>query len=166
MGLLRHIYNDKNFINNTKDILLNDEFKKTRKIVHHGSNRFDHSLRVSYLSFKLSKICGCDSKAVARAGVLHDFFLERDDKNIKTETKMLLNHPTIAKNNAIKYFNINEKEQNIIESHMFPISSVAPKYKEAWLVSICDKIVAMFESFGFAKSQVAAWVLLFINFIK
>ena len=37
-----------------------------------------------------------------------------------------------------------KKEQNIIESHMFPISNIAPKSKEAWMVSLSDKIVAAF----------------------
>ena len=43
-----------------------------------------------------------------------------------SELDKLLEHPTIAKENAINYFGINEKEQNIIESHMFPISNVIP----------------------------------------
>ena len=79
---------------------------------------------------------------------------------------MFINHPSIAKENAMNYFDLNEKEQNIIESHMFPISSVAPKYKEAWIVSLSDKIVAFFEGTKMVKSYVSVWILFLINFIR
>ena len=79
---------------------------------------------------------------------------------------MLINHPLIAKKNAIKYFGVNEKEQNIIESHMFPISNVVPKYKEAWLVTLSDKLVATLEGATRAKAQITMWMLFIVNFIK
>lgn len=147
-------------------ILTHNEFLKTKSIVHHGSTRYNHSVRVAYLSYLTSKTLGCDTKATVRAAALHDFFLVRDDKNIMTETKMLINHPSIAKSNAIEYFGVNEKEQNIIESHMFPISNTVPKSKEAWIVSICDKAVSLFESLSKVKTQVSVLSLLIINFIK
>ena len=81
-------------------ILEHEEFVKTKNIVHHGDTRYNHSLRVAYLGYLLSKGLGCDTESVVRAGTLHDFFLIRDDKNIVTETKMLIKHPTIAKENA------------------------------------------------------------------
>ncbi len=163
---MNKIYKDKQFMSIASPILLHKEFSKTKSIVHHGGTRFNHSVKVSYLSYKISKLLGCDVKAAIRAGVLHDFFLERDDKNIVTETKMFIKHPSIAKENAINYFGVNEKEQNIIESHMFPISNVAPKYKEAWIVTFCDKIVAMMEGAKVAKAQVSIWFLFLINFIR
>ena len=49
---------------------------------------------------------------------------------------------------------------------MFPISSVAPKYKEAWIVSLSDKIVAFFEGTKMVKSYVSVWILFLINFIR
>ena len=98
--------------------------------------------------------------------MLHDFFLVRDDKNIVTSTKMLIEHPTIAKENAIKYFGVNEKEQNIIESHMFPVSVVAPKYKEAWIVSLSDKIASHIEVASRAQTQIGIWILFLVNFLR
>ena len=35
-----------------EDILEHNEFKKLGTIIHHGNNRLDHSLRVSYYSYK------------------------------------------------------------------------------------------------------------------
>ena len=166
MNLINRIYKDMEFMQTANPILTHKEFMKTKSIVHHGNTRFNHSVKVAYLAYKISKMLGCDTKAVIRGGTLHDFFLERDDKNIATETKMLIKHPSIAKENAINYFGINEKEQNIIESHMFPISSVAPNSKEAWIVTMCDKIVAMTEGASTAKAQLSVWILFLVNFIR
>lgn len=166
MNLMNRIYKDNEYMSVAKPILTHKEFMKTKSIVHHGNTRYNHSVRVSYVAYKLSKILGFDTDAVIRAGALHDFFLIRDDKNIMTSTKMLIEHPKIAKENAINYFGINEKEQNIIESHMFPISDVVPKSKEAWLVTLSDKIVALFEGASRAKAQVSVWMLFLINFIR
>lgn len=166
MNLMNRIYKDNEYMSVAKPILTHKEFMKTKSIVHHGNTRYNHSVRVSYVAYKLSKILGFDNDAVIRAGALHDFFLIRDDKNIMTSTKMLIEHPKIAKENAINYFGINEKEQNIIESHMFPISDVVPKSKEAWLVTLSDKIVALFEGANRAKAQVTVWMLFLINFIR
>lgn len=166
MDLINKIYNNKEFMKTASPILEHKEFIKTKNIVHHGDTRFNHSIRVAYIAFLMSKGLGFDTKSVIRAGTLHDFFLERDDKNIATEAKMFINHPSIAKENAINYFGVNEKEQNIIESHMFPASSVAPKSKEAWLVTLADKLVALTEGANRARAQVSVWMLFLFNFIR
>ncbi len=166
MNLMKKIYNDKEFMRVASPILSHKEFLKTKSIVHHGNTRYNHSVRVAYIAYKISKLLGCDTISTIRGGALHDFFLVRDDKNIATSTKMLIEHPKIAKENAIKYFGVNEKEQNIIEAHMFPISDVAPKYKESWIVTLSDKIVAAFEGAGRAKTQIGIWMLFLINFIR
>lgn len=166
MDIMNKIYNDRQFMMVASPILTHKEFMKTKSIVHHGNTRYNHSVRVAYMSYTLSKILGFDVKSATRAGILHDFFLVRDDKNIATSTKMLLEHPSIAKENAINYFGINEKEQNIIESHMFPISNVVPKSKEAWIVTLSDKIVSLFEGATRAKAQLSLWIIFLINFVK
>lgn len=147
-------------------ILTHKEFIKTKSIIHHGNTRFNHSVRVSYIAYKLAKVLGCDVTSTIRGAALHDFFLVRDDKNLLTSAKMFVEHPTIAKENAIKYFAINEKEQNIIESHMFPTSSVVPKSKEAWIVTLADKVSTILEGAMQAKTQISVWMLFLINFIK
>lgn len=166
LKIIDKIYNDKNFMEDASPIITHSEFIKTKSIVHHGGTRFNHSVKVAYLSYITSKIMGADTKSAIRAGMLHDFFLERDDENIKTSTKMLVNHPSIAKKNAVNYFGVNEKEQNIIESHMFPFSSVVPRSKEAWIVSICDKMVSAFEGASRFKTQLGVWLVFIVNFMR
>ncbi len=166
MNLMSKIYKDKEFMSVASPILTHKEFMKTKSIVHHGNTRYNHSVRVAYVAYKLSKTLGCDVTSTIRGAALHDFFLVRDDKNIATSTKMFIEHPKIAKDNAIKYFGVNEKEQNIIETHMFPVSSVAPKYKESWIVTLSDKIVATLEGAKRPSTQISMWMLFLINFIR
>lgn len=147
-------------------ILTHNEFIKTKSIVHHGTTRYNHSVRVAYLSYLVSKTLGLDTKAIIKGAVLHDFFLVRNDETPVSQTKMLIDHPKLAKENAKYYFGINEKEQNIIESHMFPISNTVPKFKESWVVSICDKLISSFESLTYVKSHVNVWIVLLLNLIK
>lgn len=65
------------------DILKNESFLATKRDLHHGTSKYEHSMRVAKLSYKLSKIFKADVKATTRAGLLHDFFLELVRKNQK-----------------------------------------------------------------------------------
>lgn len=135
---------DTNYNELVGDILNNNDFNKLKYIKHHGLTRYDHSLRVSYYSYKIAKIFKFNYRDTARAGLLHDFFYE---KNATKKEKFLsfFSHPKRALRNTREIFLLNEREENIIESHMFPISIVMPKYKESFLVSTIDKIVASYE---------------------
>ena len=143
---MRKIYKDDEYMIYVKDILDNTEFKKLKKYLHHGITRYDHCVRVSYNSYKIAKKLKLNSKDVARAGLLHDFFLVNNQKIDKLERfKVLFSHPRIAVENSKKYFTINEKEENIILSHMFPFGIVLPKYKESILVDIIDDAASIYE---------------------
>ena len=47
-----NIKNDTMYIEIVNNILNNDEFNKIKEIEHHGISRLDHSLKVSYYSYK------------------------------------------------------------------------------------------------------------------
>lgn len=128
-----------------EDILKNNVFNEINNIVHHGTSRMIHSKRVSYYSYKICKTLHLDYIAAARAGLLHDFFLSEKNINKKQRLKSTFVHPKKSLENSKKYFNINEKEKDIIISHMFPIYISIPKYIESWIVSIVDKIVGCYE---------------------
>ena len=114
------------------NILTNDYFLELKKDNHHGTNKYDHCKRVSYISFLLAKILKANKREVVRAGLLHDFFFgERTEK----EENSYLKHPKTSAINAKKYFNITEKEAKDIETHMFHhvlVKKVLPfvNYKE------------------------------------
>lgn len=145
---MEECYNDTRYYNLVCDIINNNEFKKIDNCVHHGISRFDHSCRVSYYSYKVSKILKLNYKEVARAGLLHDFFLS---ENISNKQKMIsmFCHSRKSLENSSKLFDLSDLEKDIIFTHMFPLNANrVPKYMESWIVSFVDKIVAVYE-FGY-----------------
>ena len=85
---------DQNYYKLVEDILDNEEFQSLKNVAHHGLNRYDHCLRVSYYSYKITKLLSLSPDEVARAALLHDFFLK---------TKILT---VIAKNDSMYYIAI------------------------------------------------------------
>ena len=109
------IISDIEYIDIVKDILDNEEFLKLKFYRHHDNTRLDHSLKVSYNAYKLAKKLSLDYKAVARAGLLHDFFYgDLRYLNVIERKYMLNSHPYFAYYNASKIVELNEKEKNMI----------------------------------------------------
>lgn len=163
--MLTRIEKDSNYMNIVDHILKNDEFNEIKKIEHHGTTRYAHSLRVSYYSYKISKLLHLDYVETARAGLLHDFFISDEERNKKERFVSTFVHPKEAVDNSIRVFGLNEKEMNIIRSHMFPINITLPKYAESWVVSLVDKVVGSYE-FGKKFGYLANIYLLFLLNIK
>ena len=159
--------NDKEYLFFVSDILENKEFNKIDLIEHHGISRLDHSIRVSYYSYKLARLLKLNYEETARAGLLHDFFLNSENRKLKERFLSTFIHPKYAVANSKKYFDITAMEENIIESHMFPVYKSLPKYAESWLVSLVDKASAIYEfskSFGVKFSYVTnLFILLILN---
>ncbi len=159
--------NDFEYNSITNDILNNQEFLKTKNIVHHSLNRFDHSVRVSYYSYKIAKFLRLDYESVARGGLLHDFFLV-DNKNITLRERAftLVNHPKYSLNYSLKFFDLNDKEKNIIVSHMFPVCPIRiPKYLESWIVDIVDDVISIKEEIYANKRKFARSICMIIAFL-
>lgn len=167
--MLKNI-NDNEYLFYISDILENDEFKKLDTISHHGISRYDHSIRVSYYSYKIAKLLKLNYEVTARAGLLHDFFLSNENRTLKERLLSTFIHPKIALENASKYFELDNIGKNIIEAHMFPIYKRLPKYAESWIVSLIDKLSAVYE-FSNAFSRRFAYtanifIILLVNYLK
>lgn len=140
---------NKEFLNIVSDILENEEFQKLKNIKHHDTDRFDHSLRVSYYSYLITKALRLNYKATARAGLLHDFFLEENYKEkISKRLDTLLKHPKFALETASKYYELSDLEKDIIVSHMYPVTMNPPKYLESWIVDLVDDFSAVYEKYS------------------
>ena len=139
------IKKDKDYKKIVKDIFRNSNFKKLYNIEHHGISRMEHSIKISYYSYKIAKKLGMDYVSVARGGLLHDFFLDGDERTGKRKFLDTFTHPKRALKTTMDNFKVNEIEQNIIVSHMFPIYLSTPKYKESFLVNLVDKVVGFKE---------------------
>lgn len=151
-------------------ILNDDKFNKIKNIEHHGITRYEHSLKVSYYSYKISKFLKLDSEEVARGGLLHDFFLSDENRTTKDRIISTFVHPKKAVQNAEEQFSISDKEKDIIRTHMFPFNLSLPKYTESWIVNGVDKVIGFNEfchKFGYKFAYIAnVYMLFLINNVK
>lgn len=129
-----------------RDLIQHEMIRSMRNFVQHGGvNCLEHSLYVSYTSYMICRRLGFDYSSAARGGLLHDFFLY--DWHIRKPYKGLhgFAHPDIALQNANKYFNLNDREKDIIQKHMWPLTLRLPGCKEAFVVLLADKYCASIE---------------------
>lgn len=142
--------NEKNeYYEIVKEILKHEEFQKRKTYKHHGDiTVYDHSLAVSKIAYSMAKKLNKDYKSAAIGGLLHDFYDKPWQENVEKKPffqKHGFVHARQAKMNANKYFPslMNEKIDNMIERHMFPLNKVPPKYVESWIVTLADKYVSL-----------------------
>jgi len=148
-----------------KDILDKNEFKALDHELHHGISRYGHCVRVAKSTYYLAKKFHWDYEAITRAALLHDFFTDEQLENENIMKTWCL-HPVVALENSKKYFDLNERQENIIVSHMFPTCKVMPKYKESWLVTCVDKGVSFYEMYRFKASLVIGiWAIFLFNMV-
>lgn len=135
----------KEYLEAVLPILSNEEFLSIGKYSHHQwTNRLMHSLNVSYVAWTMAKKFGCDEKMAARAGLLHDFCPYDFKEKTPTGEHQAFYHPKAAAQNSVRVFQVSEEEQDAILTHMFPLGPI-PKNKEAWIITLADKICASTE---------------------
>ncbi len=79
--------------------------------------------------------------------LLHDYYLYDWHINEKGRKLHGTHHQIIAADNAKRDYQISDKIYSIIKTHMFPLPpQYIPKYKEAWVLTWADKIVATKEA--------------------
>lgn len=158
----------KEFNNIISNVVNNDVFKSLQNINHHGITRYNHSMRVAYYTYRITKTLKLNFEEATEAALLHDFFINEVD----CENKLfkLRRHPRYALENASKYFDLTELEKDIILTHMFPITFTPPKYLESWIVDIVDDVSAIYEKIYCIRKELnAACMFLFIlliNYLK
>ena len=133
---------------------------RTRKYTQHkGTTTFQHCWNVAVYSFYLAEKLRwkIDEYTLARGAMLHDYYLytvhEEQARTNLSDYQHGKSHPQLALENARKEFHLNPKEENIIRSHMWPLTLFhIPKCKEAWLVCMTDKYCALREMYGDTKA--------------
>ena len=83
-----------------------------------------HSINVSYLSWFIARKLGCDEKAAARAGLLHDFCPYDFRAKTPTGEHQAFYHPKAAADNSAAHFDVTDRELDAILSHMFPLGQL------------------------------------------
>ena len=115
---------------------------------HHHSNRLQHSIAVSYDSYRIANRLHLDYRSTARAGLLHDlFYYDWRTTKFDLGTHAFI-HPPVALRNAEKITPLNKKEKDIILKHMFGATMATPRYPESLIVSLVDDFEAEHEFFS------------------
>lgn len=135
---------------------LNDEkVQKMNEIqMHRGSSCYIHSFRVAKLCVKKAaryqRYTFEDLKNVLVASILHDYYLYDWREHHELKKKHGRRHPLVACENAVRDFNIPIEVQEIIKTHMWPLTpKLYPKTKEAKLVNRMDNHIAIKEGLTF-----------------
>lgn len=134
----------------SRNVRLMDTF-----IQHADVSCLRHSISVAYTSFWMSEKLNLrvDRRSLIRGALLHDFFLY--DWHLKSGRKGLhgFTHPKIALQNAQREFELNDREKDIIVKHMWPLTLVPPRYREAYIVMLSDKFCSLLETLGVSKGS-------------
>lgn len=137
---------DLRFYECVKDLMDHEDVQKMKKFRQHCDiSCLQHCINVAYYSYKICKAFGLDYKSAARGALLHDMFLYDWRVTKLDKGKHAFRHPFIALENAEKVFELNSVEKDIIKKHMWPLTVVPPRYREAFIISCVDKYCAMKE---------------------
>ena len=119
-----------------------------KKYLQHGTvSTYDHVERVTRASYWLNRRLhlGANERVLVAGAFLHDFYLY--DWHTDSEGLHGFYHPGIACRNAMNRFHVDPPVQNIIRSHMWPLTlTVLPLCREAWIVCMADKYIAILEA--------------------
>ena len=142
------ILKDKEYIEIISELLKNEKVLIMKHYRQHlNISCFDHCLFVSYNTYLICKKHRLDYISAARAGLLHDLFLydwrkrENGRKGLHAFT-----HPKEALRQALTITELNDKEQDIIKNHMWPVTPKFPRYKETYIITLVDKYSAVAEA--------------------
>ena len=122
--------------------------------MHRGSSCYIHSFRVAKLCVKkaarYNRYTFKDLKNVLVASILHDYYLYDWREHHELKKNHGRRHPLVACANAVRDFNIPIEVQEIIKTHMWPLTpKLYPKTKEAKLVNRMDNHIATREGLTF-----------------
>lgn len=134
------------FVECVRELESNTFFEQLKAYRHHfHTSTYYHSISVAYMSFWFSKLLRLDSdmKELIYAALLHDYYLY--DCHDGKKRKHLVSHPKESLKNARRDWSINLIQENIISRHMFPFTLTPPKYKESVIVTVSDKLCALYE---------------------
>lgn len=128
---------------------LTEDARRMKHYIQHGhTSTYDHVVGVTRLSFYLNRRfhLGAFDSELVRGAFLHDFYLY--DWHDPDSHRRLhgFHHPTTALRNAMQRYTLSPVEQNIIKSHMWPLTLfTVPKCRAAFIVCLADKICSCQE---------------------
>ncbi|MEI3396083.1 MAG: HD domain-containing protein [Clostridia bacterium] len=136
-------------------LITNDTVQQMKNFKqHYETTCFEHCYTAAYHCYCICKKLNLDYKSATRAAMLHDLFLY-DWRKRQPDRKGLhaFTHGKTACENASKLFDLNDKEKDIIEKHMWPVTVAFPKSIEGFILTFVNKYCALSESFEILKSR-------------
>ncbi len=136
------------FFETARPIYETPEFQSLGQYIqHHDVNRITHILSVAYLSGKIAEHWGIDRETTVKAAMLHDLFYYDWHDGEWWHRPHGLRHPGFALVNAklLCGREVDERVENAILRHMWPLTVIPPKYAEGYALTIADKICASLE---------------------
>ncbi|MDE6108520.1 MAG: HD domain-containing protein [Oscillospiraceae bacterium] len=129
------------------DLIHTPQVQSMRQLPHHpGVSCYEHSVFVSYVAYRLARRWGLDARSCARCGLLHDLYLYRWNDQSAHPGLQCFDHPEFALRNAEALTTLTDKERNAILAHMWPLALHLPRSREAWTISLADKLCATVET--------------------
>ena len=141
------------------DILNSNNFMSTKNYIQHGNMTvYEHCVNVAKTSLIIRDKLNikCESRDLVRGAILHDYFLYdwHISKGVKKHNLHGFFHPGTALYNAKKDYEINDRQEDIIKKHMWPLTIVPPMCREAWIVTVADKYCSLMETFHIHKGKI------------
>ena len=157
---LKNRLNQTAYLSCVSDLLDTPEVRSMKRWQHHWTiTTYDHSLFVSYVAFRLARKWKRDYRMAARMGLLHDLYLYDSHDPSAHPGNQCFDHPRAAVRNARALVGLSPKEENIIASHMWPLSPTMPHSAEAVIVSLADKLCALMDySFLSRLQRISRWM--------
>ena len=133
------------------DILDSKGMNDSKNYVQHGDTSvYDHCVAVADMSLTIANALRLryDMVTLVRGSLLHDYFLYDWHEKDKSHRLHGYYHSEKALSNAKRDFKLNEVEQDMIRSHMFPLNiSKVPRHKESVILCLADKLVSAAEGY-------------------
>ena len=128
-----------------------DRVQEMKRYIQHGNiTTYEHCSNVARHCYWLNRRLHlrADERVLVVGALLHDFYLydwhvdEQDQHHLHG-----FSHPETACRNAVKYFHAERAVQEIILTHMWPLTLRRfPKSREAAIVCLMDKYCALWET--------------------
>ena len=138
-----------------KELSFDEDFLGMKKYIQHGTTDCVlHSIAVTHYSliFALRLHIKVDYKKLVCGALLHDYFLYDWHENDRSHRLHGYHHADTSCTNAINYFQIGELVQQMIRTHMWPLTiTKLPRSREAWILCLVDKYISTKETFAMRK---------------
>ncbi len=141
---------DRRFFQQAQEVLSSGWYGALDSYPQHGNTScLLHSVAVAYYSYRAERALPIPmrERALIRGALLHDYFLYDWHDPDPSHRLHGFRHPGTALRNAERDFSLDEVEKEIIRHHMFPLTPVPPRCREALLVCLVDKACSLYEVF-------------------